>query len=143
MDIRLAQTDDALRRCHPVVRQLRPEVDEALFLARVEAQRRRGYELAYLEEAGQVRAVAGFYVCECLAWRRYLYVNDLITHDGHRGRGHGGALLDWVIERARQHGCDEVHLDSGVQRFDAHRFYLGKGMNIASHHFSMMLTPKP
>jgi hypothetical protein len=32
-----------------------------------------------------------------------------------------------------------LHLDSGVRRFDAHRFYLNKRMNISSHHFSMVL----
>ncbi|MGZ5001726.1 MAG: GNAT family N-acetyltransferase, partial [Chthoniobacterales bacterium] len=30
-------------------------------------------------------------------------------------------------------------LDSGVQRFDAHRFYLMKRMKISSHHFSLEL----
>ncbi|MGZ5023946.1 MAG: GNAT family N-acetyltransferase, partial [Chthoniobacterales bacterium] len=31
-------------------------------------------------------------------------------------------------------------LDSGVQRFDAHRFYLMKRMKISSHHFVLDLS---
>lgn len=144
MQIQRAATDEEVRGCYPVMRQLRPEVDEPLFLARVRAQRQqRGFELAFARDEDQVRAVAGYYTCECLAWRKYLYVNDLVTHADFRGRGYGGALLDWLVAQARAQGCDEFHLDSGVQRFDAHRFYLGKGLNIASHHFSMMLSPKP
>jgi len=38
------------------------------------------------------------------------------------------------------HGCKNLELDSGVQRFDAHRFYLLKRMNISSYHFSIKIT---
>jgi hypothetical protein len=51
----------------------------------------------------------------------------------------GGALFDWLVQLAREHECRELHLDSGVQRFDAHRFYLGKRMHITSHHFALKL----
>jgi hypothetical protein len=37
-------------------------------------------------------------------------------------KGYGGALFDWLVEHAREHDCDQFHLDSGVQRFRAHRF---------------------
>lgn len=35
-------------------------------------------------------------------------------------------------------GCEQIHLDLGVQRFAAHRFYSREGFNIASHHFSIV-----
>ena len=55
-----------------------------------------------------------------------------------RGQGHAGALLDWLLAEARARGCDEIHLDSGVQaeRWDAHRLYLNHGYAITSHHFA-------
>jgi len=31
----------------------------------------------------------------------------------------------------------QLHLDSGVQRYMAHKFYLREGFIIASHHFSI------
>jgi len=37
----------------------------------------------------------------------------------------------------------QLHLDSGVQRFSAHRFYLSKRMEISSHHFSLKLDSTP
>jgi hypothetical protein len=48
-------------------------------------------------------------------------------------------MLDWLIERARGEGCQSFELDSGVQRFDAHRFYLSNRMIISSHHFRLKL----
>jgi hypothetical protein len=55
------------------------------------------------------------------------------------GRGHGRALFEWLLHHAKTQGCEQLHLDSGVQRFDAHRFYLGRGMAITAHHFAVKL----
>jgi GNAT superfamily N-acetyltransferase len=57
-----------------------------------------------------------------------------------RRHGFGGRLLDWLIAEARASGCGQFHLDSGVQRHDAHRLYLGRKLVISSHHFSMVLS---
>jgi GNAT superfamily N-acetyltransferase len=84
-------------------------------------------------------AVAGFRLLENLAWSRFLYVDDLVTLASHRSRGHGQQVLEWLIAQAREQRCDELHLDSGVQRFGAHRFYLANRLNITSHHFALRL----
>ncbi len=138
--IAVAGTDEEIVRCYPAMAELRPHLTSTTFLARVRRQEElAGYRIAYLEEEGMVRAVAGFRISECLAWGKFLYVDDLVSAKDDRSRGHGGALLDWLVEHARSSGCDEVHLDSGVQRFGAHRFYLTKRMDITSHHFAMKI----
>jgi GNAT superfamily N-acetyltransferase len=143
VEIHLAQDDAAVRACLPVLAQLRPDLVRqapAEALARIRRlEQSHGYLLAAGFEDGAVRTVAGFRVGESLAWGRFLYVDDLVTDAPHRGRGHGSALLTWLIERAREAGCDELHLDSGVQRADAHRFYEGHGLSFASHHFRLRL----
>jgi GNAT superfamily N-acetyltransferase len=138
--IRLAVEDAEIRDCYPVMAELRPHLAEEEFVARVRRQAAaHGYELAYLDDGG-VKAVAGFRVGEFLAWGKILYVDDLVSTSGERSKGYGGALFDWLVELARERGCGQFHLDSGVQRFDAHRFYLAKRMNIEAHHFGLKLT---
>jgi GNAT superfamily N-acetyltransferase len=137
--IRIAQTDVELARCFPVMRELRPHLAEAEFLPRIRRQQAGGYELAYLEQDGAVWATAGFRLLDNLATGRVLYVDDLVTVAAARSRGHGAALLDWLVARARAADCATLELDSGVQRFDAHRFYLGRRMYISSHHFRLPL----
>lgn len=125
------------------VRALRTHLaDEADFVRLVDAvQRPQGYRLAGSYEGEQVAAAAGFRTGDNLAWGRYLYVDDLATRPEFRGRGHGGALVDWLIEEARRLGCDQLHLDSGVgpERWDAHRLYLNAGLAITAHHFARSL----
>jgi GNAT superfamily N-acetyltransferase len=138
--ISLAQSSEQIGRCSYVMRELRPHIKAIDFTARVLKQQREGYQLALLEQDGGVRSVAGFRIFDLLFSGRTLYIDDLVTHDSDRSRGFGAALFDWLVEHAKENGCDYLTLDSGVQRFAAHRFYLNRGMEISSHHFQLKLT---
>lgn len=128
---------------------LRPHVrDVEAFVHRVDVvQRPEGYRLvaAFEHAGGEAVAVAGFRIGHNLAWGRYLYVDDLSTSPTARRRGHGAALLDWLMEEARSRDCDQLHLDSGVvpDRADAHRLYLNHRMRITSFHFARPTTDEP
>lgn len=143
MDIHLAKTDTEITACYPVMRELRPHLEMAAFVLRVRAQEKMGYGLVYVQDSGSPVAVAGCRLGESLAWGRFLYVDDLVTLPGHRSRGYGAALLSWLAEFATTEGCEQLHLDSGVQRKDAHRFYEREGMKLASFHFSKVIAPNP
>jgi GNAT superfamily N-acetyltransferase len=88
---------------------------------------------------GSVVAVAGYRFMETLAWGRVMYVDDLVTASSARGGGFGGRMIAWLKATAHAQGCQEFHLDSGVHRFAAHRFYFRHGLEIRSFHFSKML----
>jgi GNAT superfamily N-acetyltransferase len=141
--IAIAETGEDIRRCHPVMRELRTHItDEANFVERVQRQQKQGYYLAFVESEGEVRAAAGYRFLESLFSGKNLYVDDLVTRDSDRSRGFGGELLDWLMEQARKNGCESLELDSGVQRFDAHRFYFTKRMSISSYHFRIKVEPE-
>ena len=141
--IAIAESAEQIRRCYPVMRELRTHLaTEDEFVERVQRQQQQGYLLAYLEAENQIRAAAGYRYMEFLFHGRFMYLDDLVTRAADRSLGFGGKLFDWLVQQAREHDCTHLDLDSGVQRFDAHRFYLMKRMKIASHHFSLPLDPK-
>jgi len=135
MQIYLAHTEAEIAACYPVMRELRHHIAEADFVPQVQSQQQAGYRLAYVESNGAPVAVAGFRLGESLSWGRYLYVDDLVTLPEERSKGHGAALLDWLYEFAKEEGCGQMHLDSGLQRADAHRFYEREGMRSVAYHF--------
>jgi len=139
MSVILANTRKEFLRCYPVMAELRPHLTESEFLRRVEAQAQENYNIAFVEHEGRAVCVAGFRLMHSLAWGRFLYVDDLVTHELERSKGFGQELMAWLVQHAREAGCDQFHLDSGVQRFDAHRFYLASGMDITCHHFALKL----
>ena len=124
------------------MRELRSQVRESEFLETVRRLEKGGFRLAYVKEHGDLKAVAGFQVTENLDNGRFMYVEDLVTKPNERSKGYGQRLFDWLIDYAGSHGCAAVTLDSGVQRFDAHRFYLRNRMRISSHHFWVAVSGK-
>jgi GNAT superfamily N-acetyltransferase len=141
--IAIANGADEIRRCHLVMRELRSLFQEPeQFVERVQRQRKEGYQLAFVESEGEVCAVAGYRFLESLFSGKFLYVDDLVTREKDRSHSFGGQLLDWLVEQAREHGCENLELDSGVQRFDAHRFYFSKRMSISSYHFRIRIEQK-
>jgi len=135
----IAKTTEQVGRCCSVMLELRPHIQAIDFAARVFAQQKGGYQLVCLESENVIRSVAGFRVLELLFSGRTFYVDDLVTHSSDRSRGFGATLFDWIVDYAKADGCTYLTLDSGVQRFAAHRFYLKRGMDITSHHFQLKL----
>lgn len=134
------ESDEQILSTSDVMRQLRPHIKANDYLSIVRRMMASdGYRLAGVRDAGIVRAVAGYRFMEMLYCGRILYVDDLITDEQGRSHGYGKRLLEWLKEEARSRKCNELHLDSGVQRGQAHRFYFREGMTISSYHFRKKL----
>jgi GNAT superfamily N-acetyltransferase len=142
---------DETHLAYRALRELRPHVASVeQFVALVNgAQRPEGYRLvgSFADDAVSAGtgtatpdavpvAAAGFRRLHTLAWGDLLYVDDLVTMEAHRGRGHAHRLVGWVVAEARRLGCVAVHLDSAPHRHAAHRLYLNERFVISSFHFS-------
>ncbi|MBD8078696.1 GNAT family N-acetyltransferase [Cellulosimicrobium arenosum] len=148
--VELAAGDPRWESALPVLQELRPHLTVEL-LAQVLADDAPGPRfLAAFESVPDAATAAPSAPAVCLGvagWRviantstgRKLYVDDLVTASGVRSGGVGAALLGELERRARAAGCTVLDLDSGVQRFDAHRFYLRERLSIVSHHFAKTL----
>jgi predicted N-acetyltransferase YhbS len=138
-EILLATDIDQIKRCAPVLRELRTLLTEEQIIDRIQQQTPDGYHLAYVETAGLVTSVAGYRVTRNLTYGKFLYIDDLVTRADQKRNGHAGQLIEWLCQQAQDQGCSFLVLDSGVQRFEAHRFYLAHRMDITAHHFARKL----
>lgn len=143
MTIRIAQTEADLQQCLPALLVLRPHLTEEMVMAMLLEQRaHEQFQVAFVEADGDsAPAVITFRKLTLLFSGKTIYIDDLTTLPSARGKGYAGALLDFVIDQARQLGCQTVSLDSGhgPNRADAHRLYMNKRFRISSHHFSLPL----
>ena len=73
--ITLASTTEDIKRCYPVMRELRPHLEECeKFIQQVlRQQKTQGYKLVFLKSERDVKFTAGFRAYECLAWGKLLY----------------------------------------------------------------------
>ncbi|HAS6630794.1 GNAT family N-acetyltransferase [Vibrio parahaemolyticus] len=138
MEVQFLEKNSDYESVLEVLLQLRPNYNLDTLSAQIEKQQSNGYQVVYVRSSEGVLAAAGFSVGEKLAWGKHIYIEDLVTNAQFRSRGVGKFIIDWFKIYALEIGCEQIHLDSGVQRFPAHKFYLREGFDIASHHFSMV-----
>jgi GNAT superfamily N-acetyltransferase len=143
MKISILESDTDLDRISDVLLQLRTAFTKETLIAQIKEQQKSGFQVVYVESEGEVLCVAGFVVATKLAWGKHIYISDFVTEERHRSTGVGAKLIEWFKAHARELGCKQLHLDSGVQRLDAHRFYQREGFKLSSYHFSITdLTEK-
>jgi GNAT superfamily N-acetyltransferase len=123
----------------PVLQQLRPHVDLASLQAVLAEGAAQGYRFTAAMDGDRCLGLAGWRIMATFHVGRKLYVDDLVTAEEARSTGVGAALVAELRGRAVAAGCSVLDLDSGVQRFEAHRFYLRERMHISSHHFTLPL----
>lgn len=138
--IALAENEQEILDCYPVMIELRPHLRREEFASMVRKLAQiAGYQLAFLAD-GEVKAVAGFRISEWLATEgKYFEIEDLVVKNGERSKGYGGKLFDWLVKHAEENGCRHIRLVSRVIRVDAHRFYMNKRMTIEAYYFSRQL----
>ena len=132
--------DPRLPEVFAVLVQLRTHLDEREFRAIYRSGYDEGLRFLAACDDGRCVAVAGWRIVNGTSTIRKLYIDDLVTDEAFRSSGCGHVLLEELERRAVDAGCTSIELDSGVQRFDAHRFYLRERMDIVAHHFAKSLT---
>jgi len=131
VEIVLARDDADIAASFPVMKELRTHLaDPDIYRAQIRRQMDDGYTLALVRIDGEVAGCGGFRVHETLSRGRYMYVEDLVTASQKRSYGLGDKLFDWLTAEARERGCAQLEIVSGVQRGEAHRFYHRKRMTI-------------
>lgn len=139
MQIKTAHTKEDYLKCFRVLQALRPHLTPQLLLELLPKMQAENYSLIFIEENNEAISACGFRYLTSLFDGRFIYIDDLSTLPEARGKGHAGKLFDYVVEKAKSEDLKAVHLDSGHQRYDAHRLYLNKGMRIVYHHFRLEL----
>jgi GNAT superfamily N-acetyltransferase len=135
MRIQTVKSNADLLKCAEVILELRPHLKRKDLVDLYTRSKAEGFTIIFIEEKGRAVAFSG-YRYQTMFYSGYtLYIDDLCTLPEQRGKGHAGALIDYIFEEAKSKGCDAVTLDSGYQRHKAHQLYLNKGFILASHHF--------
>lgn len=98
-----------------------------------------GARMCVAVEGEAVAGVAVYRTYENTWAGKQLYVDDLVTDEKRRSSGVGRMLLGYLEQKARAAGFENLALDSGTQRQQAHKFYFREGMVVTSFHFGKKL----
>lgn len=129
---------DWLTMSESLHREFRPAIP-ADYRSYIHRMLDEGAELAVLISEASVKALCIYRFQRTTFHGRRLYIDDLVTDEGSRGRGLGALLMEWCQQRAREGGCETLDLESGVQRSRTHRFYFREGLTIYAYGFTKPL----
>lgn len=137
----VAGSPDAVAALHPLLAQLLPHLKSAQDLVdQWRAQQREGYELVYGMIDKRPVVAAGYRFARNLRFGCHLYVDDLATDAGYRGRRFGEAMLGHLSNVARERGCAALLLDTPMANSLAHRFYFRCGLLATALRFTVELS---
>lgn len=124
-----------LARAEPVHRQLRPHLadDYAATMAGIFAD--GGEMIVAMNSAGDVAGVAVYRCFRNTFSGVRFYVDDLVVDVSQRSSGVGKAMLAWMRQEAARRGANDLQLESGTQRTQAHKFYFREGFVINAFSF--------
>ena len=139
MDIKTVSSEKDILKTWDAMQLLRSHLKQDEYVNLIKGMFSEGYNMAYIEENGKAVSVIGFRQLQFLFNGRHIYIDDLSTLTAYRGKGYGGKLIDYVSNLAKEKGYEVVTLDSGYQRYAAHRLYMNKGFVIVGYHFSKVI----
>ena len=129
---------DWFAKAEAVHRQLRTALPPA-YAEKMKRVFSGGARMCVAVEGADVAGVAVYRVYENTFQGRQLYVDDLVTNERQRSSGVGRALLSYLEQKARAANLENLALDSGTQRQQAHKFYFREGMVVTAFHFGKRL----
>jgi GNAT superfamily N-acetyltransferase len=80
------------------------------------------FEIYLLELEGEIAGMASLHYMETLA-KKSAWVEDVVVHPKHQGKGLGKKITQHIIEKAKRRGVKHVDLSSSPHRVAANRLY--------------------
>lgn len=117
------RTEEEVVQIFPLMKDLRPYLDEARFREIWRTMRPDGYRIYAMYDDGDLVAFTGIQIRMNMYYFRHVFVHELVTSAGRRSKGYGEKLLTFVHEWGRENDCVIVALESALTRDAAHRFY--------------------
>lgn len=136
----IVQSEADLKRCYPVMKELRTHLSLEDYLAIYkDTHTQDGYEIVAVEDQGQILALMGYRFLSDFIRGRHVYIDDLVTTEMARSKGLGAQLLKYAEDVAKKSGCKSLRLCTGVENELGVKFYERNGWTKRAYAFSKKL----
>ena len=106
------------------MKQLRPSLTLENFKSIYrEARACNDYDIIGLEEDGKLIALMGYRIVWDYVHGKHIYIDDLVTDESVRSKGHGATLLKHAESIARLNQCTNLRLCTGMGNEGGKKFY--------------------
>jgi ribosomal protein S18 acetylase RimI-like enzyme len=134
MDIKiLTQKSEMLPLFH-LIQQLSPSVTAENYAIMLEEMIAKDYKMAAVFEEETCVGLSGFWIATKFYSGKYLEMDNVVVADGHRSKGIGKILCDFLLELAINENVKTIMLDAYLENHKAHAFYEREGFEKRGYH---------
>ena len=110
--------------CYSIIHELRTHLtfDDFIYLTN-EAKLHDGYTLIGCFENDECLGVMGYRILFDLVHGKHFYIDDLVVTEKSRSKGNGAKILAYSEVLAKENGCKNLRLCTGVDNSAAGKFY--------------------
>ncbi|MCM4154783.1 GNAT family N-acetyltransferase [Gramella sp. AN32] len=110
-------------------------LDEKILKERVEESMTQNYECfgVFLNE--KLIGVFGLWFMTRHYVGKSCEIDHIIFDDAYRNKGFGKKMLDFIEDYTKEKGCNAMELNSYVENFPSHKFFMNSGMVARGFHF--------
>lgn len=139
-EIKSIESDLEIEKCLNVALVLRPHLKKEIWVSTIhEMVANEKYTLKGIYDKGNIISFVGYRIMTTLHSGNIIYIDDLCTLDGYRGRGLGSKLLSHVRSVAEFKKLDAVVLDTGFENHTAQKLYFKNGFELSAVHLHAYL----
>ncbi len=100
----------------------------------------QNYECLGIFDAAELIGVCGMWFQTRHYAGRSCEIDHVIIDDGYRNQGIGGKMMDFIYDYARKEECNWVELNTYVDNFPSHKFYINQDFMAKGYHFVKDIT---
>ena len=95
----------------------------------------QNYECFGIFDEGEMIGVCGLWFMTRHYAGRSCEPDHIFINEAYRGKGVGKQLFKFIYKYAAEKGCETSELNSYVNNYRSHKFYLNEGYDIKGYHF--------
>ena len=139
MDIKELNDIDEIIAVFPVLSHMYPDLTLDEYKTIIPKRLNEGYRMVAVFDGEKCVCAAGFWIGVRFYCGKFMQLDNMVSLPNARSKGAGKLLVDWIKSLAKTEGCNKIILDTYVENFEAHKFFLREGFIIRGYHLNYNL----
>jgi GNAT superfamily N-acetyltransferase len=118
----------------PLIQQLSPSITIESYNTMLEEMIVKDYKMVAIFEESTCVGLSGFWIATKFYSGKYLEMDNVVVADGHRSKGVGKILCDFLLDLALKENVKTIMLDAYLENVKAHAFYEREGFEKRGYH---------
>lgn len=123
----------------PVLSNMYPDLSIEEYKEIIPKRKVEGYRMVGVFDGEKCVCAAGFWVGVRFYCGKFIQLDNMVSMPEARSKGAGKMLVDWIKAVGKTEGCNKIILDTYVENFEAHKFFLREDFLIRGYHLNYNL----